>query len=190
MKIAFLDTETTGLPDWKSPSDAEHQPHLVQLACILADDQTGETLEKFEVIVKPDGWIIPDEVAAIHGITTERALAEGIPEREALDKLLELVSKADKRGAHNKTFDQRIIRIGLKRYGYSEEVQEAWAQKDDFECTMRLFQKKFGGKSTALSKCFEQLTGKTLEDAHTAMADTKACMEVYFSLNANQGTPA
>ena len=33
----FYDTETTGLPDFKAPSEAQHQPHIVQLAALLVD---------------------------------------------------------------------------------------------------------------------------------------------------------
>jgi DNA polymerase-3 subunit epsilon len=40
-KLAF-DTETTGIPDWKMPSESEYQPHLVQLAAILVDADTRE----------------------------------------------------------------------------------------------------------------------------------------------------
>ncbi|WP_177343736.1 hypothetical protein [Pseudomonas sp. 1D4] len=30
LKLLYtFDTETTGFPDWKSPSEAPHQPHLV-----------------------------------------------------------------------------------------------------------------------------------------------------------------
>jgi DNA polymerase III subunit epsilon len=50
--LLFFDTETTGLPDFRAPSDAPQQPHLVQLACILATDE-GETLERWQTIVKP-----------------------------------------------------------------------------------------------------------------------------------------
>jgi len=34
MTILFYDTETTGLPDFKAPSDAPHQPRIIQLAVI------------------------------------------------------------------------------------------------------------------------------------------------------------
>ncbi|MEA3044540.1 MAG: polymerase subunit epsilon [Sphingomonadales bacterium] len=30
--ILGYDTETTGLPAWHDPSDAPHQPHVIQLA--------------------------------------------------------------------------------------------------------------------------------------------------------------
>ena len=74
--LFFYDTETSGLPDWKSPSEAEHQPHIVQAAGAIVDSESRETIASVEWIAKPDGWVIPDEVAAIHGITTERALQE------------------------------------------------------------------------------------------------------------------
>ncbi|MCG9964587.1 3'-5' exonuclease [Shewanella cutis] len=177
--ILPFDTETTGLPDWKSPSEADHQPHLVQLAALLVNDKF-EIVKELDVIIKPNGWIIPDEVAAIHGITTERAMDEGIPEQDALAQLLEMAQGA-LRIAHNKTFDQRIIRIATKRYS-DEATQEAWANKDNFECTIRMYQKQFGGKNTDLATCYEKLTGKKLENAHSAMADTKACFEVYKAI--------
>lgn len=178
--ILFKDTETTGIPDWKQPSESECQPHLVQLAGLLVDEQSREIVKRLELIIKPDGWVIPDEVAAIHGITTEIALRDGVPEIDALNQLLEMWNGCT-RVSHNKTFDQRIIRIATKRY-LSEEISERWADKDSYLCTMRMYQQQFGGKNTNLATCYEKLTGKTLENAHTAMADTQACMEIYFAL--------
>ena len=36
-------------------------------------------------IIKPDGLIIPDEAIAVHGITNERANAEGVPFADIID---------------------------------------------------------------------------------------------------------
>lgn len=185
----FYDTETTGLPKWKEPSGDPSQPHLVQLGAILCNADTGEVLQSLDLIIRPDGWEIPDEVAEIHGITTEKAMAIGVSEELAVDLFLEMKGKAT-RVAHNRTFDQRIIRIALKRYGYSEEVMEAWAEKDDHLCTMQMAKPvmqleprgRYGWKSPKLEEAYKHFTGKDLENAHTAMADAKACMAVYFAL--------
>jgi DNA polymerase-3 subunit epsilon len=74
--ILFYDTETTGLPLWNLPSEHPEQPRVLQLAALLCDEATGEDLQQMNMIILPDGWTVPDEVAAIHGITTERAMAE------------------------------------------------------------------------------------------------------------------
>lgn len=49
--ILFYDTETTGLPDWKSPSESETQPHLVQLAAILANADTRQVISTLDLII-------------------------------------------------------------------------------------------------------------------------------------------
>jgi DNA polymerase-3 subunit epsilon len=59
MNIAiFYDTETTGLPLFKEPSEHPDQPHIVQLAGCLVDLDTRKTIASMDVIVKPDGWTI------------------------------------------------------------------------------------------------------------------------------------
>jgi DNA polymerase-3 subunit epsilon len=179
--VIFYDTETTGLPEWQVPSDHESQPHLVQVGAIVCDIETGKVINTLDVIIKPDGWVIPDEVAAIHGITTEYALQVGISEEQAIKTLIEMTGDFE-RCAYNKTFDQRIIRIGLKRY-FSEAEQEKWGDKDNHHCAMRMAQKAMGGKNPKLVDAYKFFTGEELEDAHTAMADAKACMDVYLAIN-------
>jgi DNA polymerase III epsilon subunit-like protein len=89
MKLAlFYDTETTGLPLLKEPSEHPDQPHIVQLAACLVDLDTRNTIASMDVVVRPRGWTIPDDVAAIHGITTAHALDVGIPEEMAIDMLM------------------------------------------------------------------------------------------------------
>lgn len=178
--IFGYDTETTGLPVWKEPSDSDSQPHLVQLGAVLMDADTKKVIASMDVIIKPDGWVIPDDVAAIHGITTEKALAVGIPEKLALEMFLAMRGEAE-RVAYNKTFDQRIIRIAAKRY-LDEAAQEKWAVKEDHHCSMRMAQKDIGGKQIKLIEAYKHYTGKDLVDAHSAMADTLASMDVYFAI--------
>lgn len=177
--LFFYDTETTGLPVWKEPSESDAQPHLVQLGAVLVNPETQEVISSIDLIIKPDGWEIPEEVSEIHGITTEYAMEVGVPEKMALDLFLAMRGDAE-RIAYNKTFDQRIIRIAAKRYS-SDDVVEKWAEKDDHHCSMRMAQSVIGGKNPKLEAAYKHFTGKELENAHSAMADTMASMEVYFA---------
>lgn len=181
--VLFFDTETTGLPDWKAPSDSDHQPHLVQIGAILADADTRQEIATLDLIIKPDGWTIPDEVAEIHGITTEKAMAVGIPEHQALSTFMALHDQCTLRVAHNTTFDNRIIRIAMKRFCPDAMPDDEWKDRARYYCTLMNSRKLFGGKDGhTLSEIYERVTGRALENAHSAMADTRACMEVYWHL--------
>ncbi|MDP1931944.1 MAG: 3'-5' exonuclease [Gammaproteobacteria bacterium] len=188
--ILFFDTETTSLPLWKEPSDHPDQPHLVQLAAILVNPDTREMIAFMDVIIKPDGWTIPEETIAIHGITNERALSEGIPETEALDMFLSLHSQCGIRVAYNESFDARIVGIASFRYA-AVDVIDAWKDAPA-QCAMKMAKpickipapanaRRFGPyKNPTLTEAYKHFTGAELVGAHSAMTDAKACMEVYF----------
>lgn len=183
MNILPFDTETSGIPDWKSPSDAEHQPHIVQLAAVLHSEDDGD-IDEMDVIVKPDGWVITPELTEIHGISHERAMDEGIPEIEALEQYLSLWERCDLRVAHNTTFDNRIIRIALKRFMPDRIPDEVWKDKALYYCTLINARKVMRGplQGHTLGECYKHFTGNDLDGAHNAMVDTKACLEIYLAL--------
>ena len=128
MRLLMFDTETTGLPLWKEPSDHPDQPHLVQLALVEVNTDTREEIQTANLIVKPDGWTIPDEVVAVHGITMERAMDEGVPEQEAVDTFVGAASDGGVIAAYGLSFDMRIMRIAMTRHGWDKDRQEAWAK--------------------------------------------------------------
>ena len=74
----FFDTETTGLPlNWKAPvTNTSNWPRMVQLAW-LHYDANGKLLDSGNHIIRPEGFSISLEATKIHGISTEKALAEG-----------------------------------------------------------------------------------------------------------------
>ena len=55
----FYDTETTGLPLFREPSEHPGQPHLVQLAAALVDLDTRETVASLDVVVRPTAGPFP-----------------------------------------------------------------------------------------------------------------------------------
>lgn len=195
--ILGFDTETTGLPDWGQPSDADHQPHLVQLAMVLLDDDLVEVASA-SLVVRPEGWIIPDDVAKIHGITTERALAVGVSEKIATRLYMDLMygSKA-LAVAHNVKFDQRIMRIAMLRAGFDKDWQDS--REITSFCTMEAAMPLVNLPPTAkmvaagfnkpkpprLSECIEFFFQEKLEGAHDALVDVRACLRVYRHLVAS-----
>jgi len=178
-EFLFFDTETTGLPNWKEKSEDDCQPHIVQLAALRVDSETQEVKQTLDVIIKPDGWDVPQETIDVHGITKEYAMDVGVSEKLALEMFLAMHSTCEKRIAFNTTFDNRIIRIATKRYS-DELVVNDW-KAGAYECAMILSRKLMGGKQPKLVDAYEHFTALELVDAHNALADTKACMDVYFS---------
>lgn len=194
--ICFFDTETTGFPLFKSPSDHPDQPHIVDI-CALLYTPAGELVDSFEALVKPDGWVIPDDVAAIHGITTEMALAEGIPEGEALEGFMEVFRRAGLRVAHNVSFDDRIVRIGLKRFFGETAADEFKAgpsyctcqsSKNIVKCppTEKMIRAGFGKqfKVPTVTEALKHFYDEDLVGGHRARPDTEACARIYFALQA------
>lgn len=186
--LLFYDTETTGLPDWKQPSESPHQPHIVQIAAALVDPDTLAIVSSVDLIVRPDGWYIPEETADVHGITTEYAQAAGIPEHVALDIFLALHERAQARVAFNAQFDDRIIRIAHFRFRSETEAEVFKAAPS--VCAMRAANKVCAlGKFPTLSQAHEALTGEPLVMAHTAMADVHGCIRVYRALRDRGALP-
>lgn len=198
MLLNIFDTETSGLPAFKDPSDAPHQPHLVEIAARLHDED-GNLVDSFEAIIKPNGWTIPDDVAAIHGITNERAMDEGIPEAEALEGFLAIHARADLRIAHNVSFDDRIIRIAMMRF-HGETLANSFREGDSYcTClasrdivrippTARMLRAGFNKfKNPTLAEAYAHFFGEAFADAHRAMADAEACAKIYFAIRNGAG---
>lgn len=178
-EILVFDTETNGLPLWKEPSEDPGQPHIVQLAAIVVDIETEKVKQSLDVIIKPDGWKITEELSDIHGITNEYAMDVGLPERDVVGLFLDLLGDRS-RIAYNVNFDNRIIRIAIKRF-FDESIAECF-KSQDYYCAMINAKKIIGGKTPKLIEAYKHFTGKDLEDAHSAMVDTLACLEVYFAI--------
>lgn len=177
--IVVFDTETTGIPDWKIQSESEVQPHIVQLGAHLVHVESRKVVQTIDVIIKPDGWVITPELTEIHGITHEYAMEVGISEKQAVELLIAFCA-GRKRVAFNTTFDNRVVRIATKRF-CSEEVINAW-HEGEYECAMIASRKIMGGKQPNLAEAYKYFTGKEIENAHTAIGDVNACMEVYFAI--------
>lgn len=200
----FYDFETSGLPLFSEPSEHPDQPHIVQVGAQLVNMDTRVVVQSLDVIVRPNGWSIPEDVSAIHGITTEMACDMGVPEDIAVEMLLALW-KPDAprlRIGHNQQFDARIMRIGLMRF-LGEQMADIW-KAGEAQCTQILAtpilklpptaKMKAAGrghhKSANLREAYEYFTGKPLSGAHNAMVDVDGCKTVYFAIQDGLGQAA
>ena len=119
----FFDLETTGLLRAKKQEidfrKQEQFPHIVQISWQLATYSNGEftTNENLDFIIRPDGYTIPSESSAIHGISHEKAVEKGVPIRAALEKWVEHVSRFPNTYlvCHNIEFDVTILLYHLYR---------------------------------------------------------------------------
>lgn len=195
--LLVYDTETTKLPLWSQPSEHPDQPHLVELAAVLADTEKRQDIKVFNSIVCPDGWIIPDDVSKIHGITTERALAEGEPEIEVTEAFLALAAKADVIASYGIDFDLRIMRIAMLRAGMAKTQIDEWKASHKFYCVQRACTpvcklpatpkmiaagRRNQAKTPNLGEAARIILGETLDGAHAAMVDVRATLRIAYAL--------
>ena len=188
MKILFFDTETTSVPrNYNAPvTDTYNWPRLVQLGWIITNE-LGSVAKQRNYIVKPDGFIIPQEAASVHGITTERARREGRDLDSVLYEFVYDLNSVDRIVGHNIDFDKHIVGAEFYRLGmdYSKIFNLPYT------CTMqssinycKLPPIRYGEyKWPKLEELHIKLFGRTFCGAHDAGADIAATKDCYFELN-------
>ena len=185
-KILFFDTETTGVIP-RGITDpirqAAHHPHVVQLSWKIGNKEG-------DFIIRPDGFTIPDEAAKVHGITTDRALAEGVSYRQAFLKFFADVQTANSLCAHNANFDVSVI---IAEYVRMTNADRASAFAKYFKGkplvdTMLLtvdyvgarFKDGKPGKFPRLEELYAKLFKGESFPAHNSMEDVRALAKCFF----------
>lgn len=185
--ILVFDTETSGLTQPTLPADHPAQPHLVQLGAILATED-GREVCVVELIVRPDGWSIPEQAARVHGITTEVAHDVGVPLATVMSVFLNLRARASELVAFNMDFDELVMRAAVARLGKTP----SHPGPDKRTCAMRMAAPIMELPPTArmiaagfdkfkppnLMEAHEFFVGERFAGSHSALADARACMRV------------
>jgi len=190
----FFDTETTGVPaNYRAPtSDLENWPRMVQIAVIMYDEQ-GKLQAQSDCIIKPSGFIIPEQAAMLHGITTERAEREGQPVEYALDLFASLAQVATTIVAHNIAFDEKILGAEYLRAGRKnvlEGKRRICTMKGTVEFCGLLNDasysnfkvNKYRYKWPKLQELHEKLFGCYFEEAHNACIDIEITAKCFWKL--------
>ncbi len=184
MKYLIFDVETTGLPkNYKAElDDFDNWPRIVQIAWMLIDKH-GVT-SRVSFIIKPDGYVIPEEVSELHGVTQERA-ESGFFMDHVLYDFAEAVHSAHVLVGHNVMFDRNIVGSELLRAGM-EDVLHGMPKC----CTMMKSTKfckipnenRGGYKWPKLEELYLHLFEKPMSGAHDAFFDVEATRKCFVEL--------
>ncbi|MEU2432846.1 exonuclease domain-containing protein [Streptomyces sp. NPDC007861] len=169
--LAGFDLETTGT----DPLDAR----IVTAAVVVV--RAGEPAERRTWLADP-GIRIPAQASAIHGISTERAAAEGRPAREVVAEVAETLADHWARGipvvAYNAAFDLTLLAAELHRHGLPPLAQ-AGPVIDPYTID-RAVDRYRRGKRTLEAVCTEY--GVALDTAHDAASDALAAARVAVAI--------
>lgn len=175
--VLCFDCETTGIPEkgMKWDEDFLKFPRPVTMAWAFGDTERHE-------IIRPQGWDIPTETVAIHGVTTEQADKEGKPFVEVVTEFLNDAEKYPLICAHNVYFDTSIIKAAIMALcpELAEKAESALFKGKRID-TMRKTIKFVGarkengsGKFPTLEELFAKLFDGATFPAHNALEDVRA----------------
>ena len=180
-----FDTETTGLPkNWKAPiTDTDNWPRMVQLAWQCHDIEGNFLFAKNHVIT-PEGYTIPDDVVAVHGISTEIAHEKGISLKDALIDFMADVAKSKFIIGHNVNFDINIVGCELVRCEMDEQALVNAPMLDTMTGSKEFCNLTRGGKlkNPTLTELHIKLFKVAFEEAHNAAADVEATTRCFLEL--------
>ncbi len=196
MTTIVFDTETTGLPKnkWRSALQGPaNWPDLVSI-CWLVYDEDWDLVRKEYHVVRPEGWTIPAEASAVHGITHAAAEASGEPLAAVLGRFAEDLKTARRLVAHNMAFDKNVIqgaykwRIGMEPAAFwpAEEFCTMEASRDVLRLPWKGVQhpgKPTTYKPPRLSELWTYaFSGTPQPQAHNSEGDALATAAIYMKL--------
>ena len=182
----IYDTETTGLPkDYNAPiTDSDNWPRMVQISWQLHDEK-GKLLEVKNYIIKPEGYEIPYAVVKVHGITTERALRQGVALSRVLEEFNQVLNQTQFVVGHNIEFDNHVLGAEFHRKNINTPLFDRKTLDTKNESTE--YCALPGGKGgkfkwPKLEELHEKLFGEKFDMAHNAAADVEATARCFLEL--------
>ena len=202
MRTLVFDSETTGLSQTQIiiPSTIHLWPHVVQFSYIVFDTESNKIVKIKDSIIKvPDGFIITEENAKIHGITTEISLAKGTSLQPVLEEFFTDFDTCDHIVGHNVSFDINMIKAELQRLimnSFNEKLQEYLTTintSTKFYCTMQEtielcaieMKDKYGRpykKFPKLVELYQKMFGVTPKNLHNSLNDVIVCLRCFIKL--------
>jgi len=158
--LIFFDLETTGVDIANS--------RIVEIACIKIDVEGNKT-EK-HTLINPT-IPIPKEASDVHGITDEKVA--NAPKFIQLSKsLYDFFKDCDIAGFNSDNFDIPLL---VQEFSRCNIMFGDWDMNTvDVLSVERML------RPNKLTDVYKRYTGKELEDAHSALADVNATIEILF----------
>jgi DNA polymerase-3 subunit epsilon len=186
MNTLIVDFETSGLPNYKDPSDHPDQPHIIEAAWTLYGPD-GEPIGHYDAIVDPGvPFVMNAEAAATHGITIEMIEADGVPASEMHEQFMAAIEQADQVSAFNATFDLRMMRILSARL-----TQDKWECPIPKVCSMsgtnayiKTMRSKPDGYKwpPTLAQAIQIVFNEEMAEAHRARPDCDNAARLFHEL--------
>jgi DNA polymerase III subunit epsilon len=158
--LVFFDVETTGLNVVRD--------RIVQIA-LIKYQKNGNPPAELSLLINP-GIPISEESMAIHGITP-RDLANKPTFQQVAQQIFDFIGNADLSGYNAARFDIPMLMEEFFRVGFEFDIS-----KRRIIDVQRIFYKM---EPRTLKAALKYYCDSELEDAHNALADVRATIEVF-----------
>lgn len=172
--LVFVDVETTGLDPFR------HE--IIEIACLVVDPQTLEVKKGYLTKAQPEHLETADPVALRKNKFSLEAWENAKPLNQVLEEINSLAPGGMFTG-FNVSFDRAFIETAFRKEGVTSNFDYHWVDVMSL-VYWRLFSDEKLKRLRLTHVC--EVLGIPLEEAHTAMGDTRATLEVYRYLKGKE----
>lgn len=159
--LCFFDVESTGLNVIRD--------RIIQIAIIRVNHK-DHSLTEYHQLINPGPVFISAEAAAVHGITNETVRNKPVFSQLA-QEIYDFIGDADLAGYNSNRFDIPILMEEFARAGYKFSLSN--------RRTIDVQQIFYKMEPRTLKAAYRFYCNRELVDAHDAMADVRATIDVF-----------
>jgi DNA polymerase III epsilon subunit-like protein len=142
-----------------------------------------------EQIIKPEGFVIPNESIKIHGITNELAIQKGKSLIKSLKKIEKRIEECEYIIGYNIYYDINVLLSELYRKNRNDTINKILKMKEEKkiiclgqisskEAIPDIWKKKFKYQIPKQTEVYKKCFGEELKNAHNAKSDVLGMIQI------------
>ena len=175
MTLVCFDTETTGLDVQKE--------HIIQLSLVKFDTDSWQVIDQRDWYILPEGeFSIPAEAEAVHHISKDFLLENGVSLRGVYEELTAFTDGCDMLSYNGNGYDAPILYYNLKRLGLKFDFEDrTWYDALVLERIHTAGKVDENGERlhNNLTSAYTRYYGHPFEGAHNSLDDVMATIDVF-----------